>query len=289
MSESVDSMWAAFADDAAPAISPELNTIWGAYRERRDGGASPFHAALAVASRVGDTGFPCALCVTESGGNHPRAISTSLQPTERGYHLSGTKTFVTFGSLAKTLIVVARSGDKPDGRPDLTVVRIPANRRGVTLHELPPTPFVPEVLHASVSFDAVEVEGHERLPGDGYLQYVKPFRTIEDIHVVGAALGYLIGWTQRVGASRVFVAKLFGDLVTLDRLRLEPPLDPAVHVALHGVIQDMRDATAHGAFQEALTLASPEEAARWARDRDLLKVADKAREARFARAIERRE
>ena len=147
-------------------------------------------------------GLPCALCVTEANGNSPRAIATSLSPAPGGYRLDGNKTFVTFGTLAKALIVVARVGEKSDGRPDLAVVRIPAERVGVRLVELPPTPFVPEVVHASVHLDGAEVRDHERLAGDGYLEYVKPFRTVEDIHVVGATLGYLVGLARRVREHR---------------------------------------------------------------------------------------
>ena len=77
----------------------------------------------------------------------------------------------------------------------------------------------------------------EQLPGDGYLDYVKPFRTIEDIHVVGATLGYLVGLARRTRASATLIAELSADLVALDGLRDGPPLDPRVHIALHGVYQ----------------------------------------------------
>ncbi len=277
-----------------------LPGVWEAYGHERSSGLSPFTTAVLVASRVDRLGLafavaylaalehmidgvrlPCALCVTEAKGNSPRAIETSLERKGDHYELSGTKTFVTFGNLAKTLLVVARTGTKPDGRPDLAVVQIPADREGVLLQKLPETPFVPEVPHASVQFEGVWVLPNERLPGDGYLDYVKPFRTIEDIHVVGATLGYLVGLARRMRAATPLIAELTADLVALDRLREAPPLDPRVHIALHGVYQRVTRLIAGEELARLLDSAPEEERDRWERDQPLLQVASKARAARF--------
>jgi len=281
-----------------------LSEVWGAYRSERASGSTPFEAAARVAATVDRLGFafavaypaalehmvtgvelPCALCVTEAKGNSPRAIETTLERSGDHYQLTGTKTFVTFGNLAEALLVVARAGAKPDGRPNLVVVQIPATRKGVELQELPTTPFVPEVPHTSVRLDGVEVLQGERLPGDGYLNYVKPFRTIEDIHVVGATLGYLVGLARRTRASATLIAELSADLVALDRLRDGPPLDPRVHIALHGVYQHVTRLIGSEDFARVLDRAQDDERDRWERDRALLRVASKAREARFERAM----
>ena len=289
--------------DARAERKQSLTEVWEAYEGERSSGASPFTAAVAVASRVDRLGFafavgypaalehmvegvrlPCALCVTEAQGNSPRAIETTLEPKGDRYELRGTKTFVTFGNFAETLIIVARVGDKLDGRPDLAVVQIPSNRDGVVLQELPKTPFVPEVPHTSVRLDGVEVLEGERLPGDGYLDYVKPFRTIEDIHVVGATLGYLMGFARRTRASTTLIAEMSADLVALDRLRDGSPLDPRVHIALHGVYQRLKRLVGSEDFARLLDGAPDDERDRWERDRALLRVASKARKARFERA-----
>jgi hypothetical protein len=281
-----------------------LPEVWGAYRSERASGSMPFEAAVRVAATVDRLGFafavaypaalehlvtgvelPCALCVTEAKGNSPRALETTLERGGDHYELRGTKTFVTFGNLAKSLLIVARTGVKSDGRPDLAVVQIPSTRRGVELRELPTTPFVPEVPHTSVRLDGVEVLEAERLPGDGYLDYVKPFRTIEDIHVVGATLGYLVGLARRTRASATLIAELSADLVALDGLRDGPPLDPRVHIALHGVYQRVARVIGSEDFARVLECAPNEERDRWRRDRALLQVASKAREARFERAM----
>jgi alkylation response protein AidB-like acyl-CoA dehydrogenase len=198
--------------------------------------------------------------------------------------LNGAKTFVTFGNLADALLIAANVGEKADGRPDLAVVRIPADRAGVTLRSHPPTPFAPEVPHARLELDHVEVRAEERLPGDGYLHYVKPFRTIEDIHVLGAAVGYLIGVTLRVGGSAQLLADLGAALMALDRLLAAPPLDPRVHLVLHGVYERVVALIEGEDVASVWQAASEDERARWRRDRPLLAVASRARRARFERA-----
>ena len=289
--------------DAEAERKRSLPEVWEAYGRERSSGASPFTAAVVVASRVDRLGFafavgypaalehmvegvhlPCALCVTEANGNSPRAIETTLARKGDRYELSGTKTFVTFGDRAETLLVVARVGEKSDGRPDLAVVQIPASRKGVALQKLPETPFVPEIPHTSVRLEAVEVLQSERLPGDGYLDYVKPFRTIEDIHVVGATLGYVLGLARRTRASTTLIAELSADLVALDRLRDGLPLDPRVHIALHGVYQRVTRLVAGEELARLLDGAPEDERDRWERDQPLLQVASKARAARFEAA-----
>jgi hypothetical protein len=281
----------------------ELEQVWRRYQAVRETGASPSTAAVLVASRVDRLGLafaagypaalqqlspdlllPCALCVTEDEGTHPRAMKTTLERVGGRDELNGTKAFVTFGNLAKALVIAAKVGEKPDGRPDLAVVQIPADRAGVTLQVHPPTPFAPEVPHARLELRHVEVRAEERLPGDGYLQYVKPFRTVEDVHVLGAAAGYLVGVTRRAGGSTHLLADLGAALMALDRLRTEPPLDSRVHIVLHGVYQRVVDLVEGEELAAIWQAASEDERDRWRRDRPLLDVALRARRARFEHA-----
>jgi hypothetical protein len=289
-------------DEGGPSVQ-SLSEVWTAYREQRTAGATPFVAAVHVAARddrlgfafaagypaalqhmVADVGLPCALCVTEAGGNHPRAIQTTLERAGDGFVLRGSKSFVTLGDQAADLVIAARAGDKPDGLPDLAVVRIPRGRAGIELTAHPPTPFAPEVPHARLELRGVEVRPEERLPGDGYLDYVKPFRTIEDIHVLGAAIGYLIGLALRIRGPADLIAELSADLVALDAIRVGPPLDPRVHIALHGILRQTKSILESSGFARLLQSAPRDERDRWERDRMLLEVASKAREARFESA-----
>jgi len=282
-----------------------LDAVWASYQSERDGGAAPFQAAVRVAASVDRLGLafaagysaalehlipdvilPCALCVTEADGNHPRAIKARLKASDSGsgYTLDGDKTFVTFGSMAETLIVAARVGDQRDGRPQLAVVRIPADRRGVSLSELPAIPFVPEIPHARVEFNGVWVDAGEHMKGDGYLDYVKPFRTVEDIHVFATTAAYVLGVSKRSAGPAEWMSELCAAIVTLDRLGAAPPADPGVHVALHGVTRNLSRLLSTEAFAKVWEGAPPEEKARWERDRKLLQVANTARDARFRKA-----
>jgi hypothetical protein len=286
-------------------LRSSLRAVWDSYQEARASGAAPFDAAVRVASSVDRLGLafaagysaalehlipdlilPCVLCVTEADGNHPRAIKASLKASNAGsgYMLDGAKTFVTFGNMAKTLIVAARVGERSDGTPDLAVVRIPADREGISLTELPTIPFVPEIPHARVEFHEVSVDAGERMSGDGYLDYVKPFRTVEDIHVFATASAYLLGLAKRCAGPADWMSELCATIATLDRLRVAPPLDPGVHVALHGVTQNLSRLLSTDEFAKVWKGAPAEERARWERDQKLLQVANTAREARFRKA-----
>ena len=282
--QSLPELWEAYTSIRAEGCSPLVSAAHVAARADRLGQAFAVGYPAALERLVPGVGLPCAFCVTEKDGNGPRAIETILEPVEGGYRLSGHKTFVTFGTLAKSLIIVARVGKKSDGRPDLAVVRVPTQRDGIRVEELPPMPFVPEVVHARLVLHGVEVHADERLPGDGYLGYVKPFRTIEDIHVIAATIAYLVGWARRTRVNSNLRAELSADLVALDALASAEPLDPRMHLALHGRYSRVLEALAGDDFASLLAAASGDERLRWERDRVLLDVASKARKARFEAA-----
>ncbi len=85
--------------------------------------------------------------------------------------------------------------DRPLLKAGTRALRCP----GVRLLPMPATRFVPEVPHARVQLDDVHVEDDELLPGDGYDAYVKPFRSIEDMHVTLAVLAYLLREARQRG------------------------------------------------------------------------------------------
>ena len=133
--------------------------------------AAGYAAALRALVPDLPRGERAALCATEEGGGHPRAILARFD----GATVTGRKTFVTGGLDAVRLLVVAR-----DGGDVLRLVSVSARGPGVVFVPLPPTPFAPEVGHAALQLEGAPAE---LLPGDGYTDYLKPFRTIEDLHV----------------------------------------------------------------------------------------------------------
>lgn len=235
------------------------------------GGYSAAIAALDPTIAATERG---ALCATESGGGHPSAILTTLIDGK----LNGTKHFVSGGSLATVLLVVAKTGEK-DGRPELKVARIAANEPGVTVEQGAPLDFSPEVPHGAVTFKDATVDAV--LEGDGYERYLKPFRTIEDLHVFGAVLGCLVA-NGRGAFPQSQVEQLLGLLIAIVALGREDPRSPAVHLALAGVLS-----TAQALIDSLdLSVLDPDFRARLERDLPLLSIAQGVREARRVKAWE---
>jgi acyl-CoA dehydrogenase len=263
---------AVVAASAAPLLGFAFASGYRCALEALIGGGAPFEGRMP------------SLCVTERGGNHPRAIETTLTArAEGGYALTGRKRWTTMASRDRGALFVAASvGADAEGRNRLRLVRVASESPGVTVTPMAETPFIPEIPHAEVSFDGVRVREEDVLPGDGYDRYVKPFRTVEDIHVHGAALAYLAGVGRRAGWPRELGEEILAALASLRSLAEEDPSAPELHLALGGAIRIGRrivDAT-EGAW--AKTEEGPRRA--WERDRALLLVAEKARAQRLESA-----
>ncbi|MGD0527352.1 MAG: acyl-CoA dehydrogenase family protein [Polyangiaceae bacterium] len=224
-----------------------------------------------------------ALCATEEGGGHPRAIRTALTPRgdeAGGYTLTGRKSWVTLGVEAEVLLVVASLGLDAQGRNRLRVARVPSARDGVRLDPGGTTPFAPEIGHARAVFDAVAVDEGELLPGDGYTTVLKPFRTIEDAHVMAGILGWGIGVARRSAWERAWIDEAIALVVALGAIGAASPSDPGTHIALAGAI----DATKRLLDAAAWDRVEPAVRAGWERDRPLLDVASTVRAARLEAA-----
>jgi alkylation response protein AidB-like acyl-CoA dehydrogenase len=225
------------------------------------------------------------LCATEAGGAHPRAIEACLREDGARLRLRGHKRWSTMAPAAQTLLVLASRGEGAGGRKALVLAAVPRGAPGVVVSPMPPPPFAPEIPHAEVVFEDVEVPVEAVLPGDGWTRWVKPFRTVEDVHVHAALLGYATSLARRVGAGREVATKLAASLTAVCAIAALSPDAPATHLALAGAIEVSREALA--ALEPAIEAAPGEETARWARDRVLLEVAGKARAQRLERAFSR--
>ena len=232
-----------------------------------------------------------AYCVTEEKGNHPRTIESALVETdevsgdEAVRRLNGAKKFVTCADKAEILLVAASVGTGGDGRNIIKMVTVESGAEGVTLMPTMDLPFIPEIPHSGVLFENVAVSKSQILPGDGYTKYIKSFRTVEDIHVMGGVLGYLFRAASIFGWPKEVVQKLISLIFNLRALSNEDPLSPAVHLTLSSVLLTLNEFVNEiGPLWER---ADDETRRMWERDRALLKVAEKAREMRLARAWER--
>lgn len=239
--------------------------------------ASGYQAAARALLPDKPAALRIAFCATEAGGNHPRAIETRIQETPDGTVVDGQKSFVTFGPQADVLLVIGSTGIGADGRKQLRAVVVPANTPGVHIEPMPELPFVPEIPHASVRFDGAHVAA-PALPGDAYTAFLKPFRTIEDIHVHGAVLGHLAGLAHRTEGPREVLARACAGITALSPLADEDPLDPRVHLGLDAALAATRELAADiGALWPGV---DEDTRARWLRDQPLLRIAEGARRAR---------
>lgn len=281
--------WPRWREAATRAADPVALAVAGGFGADRVGWAfaSGYQAALRALVPGLEPQTIAALCVTEEGGNRPRDIATRVTPAgDGGWIVSGAKRWTTLGPQSSLLLVVGAVEGSGGPRPTLKVARIDAGTPGLQLLPMPETRFVPEVPHARVVLDGVRIAADALLPGDGYDDCVKPFRTIEDTFVAIAVLAYLLREARARGWPAAFAERCVAALVALADVAASPAGAPATHVALAGALQFVHtlyaDAGAHWA-------RAPDDAAarRWQRDAALFSVAAAAREQRAARAWER--
>ncbi len=284
-----------FLLSADPSVTPPADALDADRRHRALGFDAPIDAAAAggfVSDRLGYAflaGYQAALrallpdhagtarialCATEAGGGHPAAIRTTLR-SNGGLVLDGDKTFVTFGTAAQRLIVIATTGRAESGHSALRAVVLPADRPGIRITDRPALPFTPEIPHAELSLTAVPVEPGEVLPGDGYLRYLKPFRTVEDLHVQAALLGWLIGLARRSDWPPDWLERALAALAGIRDLAGADPSAPATHLAVAGAFATIgRLIEDAGELWDRVDRPTRD---RWLRDRRLLTVADTVR------------
>lgn len=248
--------------------------------------ASGYQAALHALFPGAPEGRIAALCVTEAEGNQPKAIRSGLRRIEGGWTLSGAKRWTTLGPDGSVFFVAARDEAASGERVALKIARVEGDAPGVTIEPMPDTRFVPEVPHARLQFQDVRLTDDALLPGDGYEDYVKPFRTVEDLHVHAAIVAYLVREARRLDWPSSWIERAAAHLFALRAIAAEDPKAPATHLALAGAL-----AAGHALTSETDAWWQAEAgdlaAERWQRDRELLGVASQARAQRTARAWER--
>ena len=228
-----------------------------------------------------------ALCVTEKGGGHPRAIESRLTMIDGtadkpSWRLNGSKQFVTCANEVEYLLVVASTGLAADGKKRLRVVLLSRNTPGLTIKPMKPLPFVPELSHGTLHFEEILIEASQLLPGDGYTRYVKPFRTIEDLHIFAAILAYLYRIATQYSWPQAQKEQLLSLLLTTRTLSLAEPSAPAVHIALGGLHTQIEHFLKHSTPYWAQTDATVRQA--WQRDKALMNIAQSTRHKRLAAA-----
>jgi hypothetical protein len=229
-----------------------------------------------------------ALCVSEEGGGHPRKIRTSLGPIKENknfspaWEINGRKQFITNAGEAGRLLIAASKGSSPDGRNRIQMIDMERDVPGITVIPMKELPFVPEISHGVLLLENVPVKEENLLPGDGYLDYIKPFRTIEDIHVSAAIIGYLFRVADQYGWPHDIQEECLLLLTGFRALSAENPKNPAVHIVLGRILN--RTARLVESIEPYWTDVEAGTRNAWIRDQKLMGIAKEAREKRLATA-----
>lgn len=215
-----------------------------------------------------------ALCVTENKSTRPADMATRIT----GLHLSGRKDFVTAAEAADWLLVAARE-EAADAPPRLALGVVRNGDPGVRIEPLPSLPLMPDIGHARLHLQDAHCE---RLAGDGWDDYVKPFRSIEDCHVLSAVSAWLHGIGEECAWAETLQLRLLALLAGCAEVARLSPRAPATHLLLAGLFAqfDSLRSELDGAFAKGPT----HWAQLWQRDQGLLSIAVTARAKRLQSA-----
>ena len=216
-----------------------------------------------------------ALCTTERRKLRPADMTTRCENGQ----LSGSKDFVTTGDAAQWLLVSAREEGAGES-PRLGLFVIESAGVGVSLVAGPDLPIVPDIAHGKLS---LEQAAGRRLPGDGWSEYVKPFRTHEDLHVLAALTAWLYGIALPEQWPRPLALRLLGVLAAAAEVARQPANEPATHLLLAALLEQF--AALQPEVDRALMESQGSWNAMWKRDRAVLGIARDAQARRLEQAI----
>ncbi len=269
-------------------VSEELSALQGGFSANSVGQAFVYGYEIAIQRLTGLNTKEqlAAFCVTENKSTHPQSINVSLSKGENGQvFLNGRKDFVTLAAGAKWLLVAAKSGLSSDGRNQIKLVKVDVSSSGVDVVVLPSLPFIPDVSHGVVTFNAVEVDGDDIFSGDGYGDFVKPFRWCEDINVFISLSGYLLKialTNQWPLESKVEIISILATLLSMQGMGADEPI---AHIIMFEQVSRLECWLDH--YDQAWASVDSSVAVGWKRDRAILKIASHARSARYKKALSR--
>jgi len=247
--------------------------------------AAGYQAAIHSLTDRAGAGEIAAVCITERGKPHPSRIGSQLTRDEENqsrWRLTGTKTFVSCADWADTLWIAASIGKDGQGRNRLRMAKVSSGSPGVALESLSPLAILPEIPHGRVRLKEVALGEEDLLPGDGYLAAMKPFRTLEDLHVTAAFLAWLFGVGRRTGWPAGTLEEMTACMVAARSLALQPSLEPHLHIVLGGLLGQV-----NRLVEEVEPLwpgADPAIRESWQRDRRVLEIAEGTRSKRLQAA-----
>ena len=215
-----------------------------------------------------------ALCVTENKSTRPADMATRIA----GLQLNGRKDFVTAAEAADWLLVAAR--EESTGEAPLLALSVVRNGDpGVRIEPLPALPLMPDIGHARLHLQDAHCE---RLAGDGWDDYVKPFRSLEDCHVLAAFCAWLYGVGEECAWPEPLQLRLLGLLASCAEVARQSPGAASSHLLLAGLFAQFD--SLRGELDSAFAAGPQPWAQLWQRDQGLLAIANSARRKRLEKA-----
>jgi hypothetical protein len=179
--------------------------------------------------------------------------------------------------------VAASEGVTHDDKNKIRMMKVDSNAPGVSITPMKIN-LVPEISHCELAFTNVTVSKSDLLSGDGYEDYIKPFRTVEDLHISAAMLGYLFRNACRYVWDREIRQRILGCIFTIRNLTLSPPGAPSVHIVTGDALRQVKELIK--VTEPLWEKVSEEKKEAWNRDKVLMNIAHKARNRRLQTAWE---
>jgi len=268
--------WYRSVCDGAPSADSFSQAVYGGRLATTPGLAflAGYQAALRALWPDAPPGLG-ALCTTERRKLRPADMATRCENGQ----LTASKDFVTAGDAAQWLLVSAREEGAGES-PRLGLFVVEPSGAGVSLVAGPDLPIVPDIAHGRLS---LEQAVGRRLPGDGWSEYVKPFRSHEDLHVLAALTAWLYGVALLEQWPRALALRLLGVLAAAAEVAQRPAHEPATHLLLAALLEQF--AALQPEVDRALADSQGSRGALWRRDRAVLGLARDAQARRLEQAL----
>lgn len=225
-----------------------------------------------------------ALLLSEGGRQRPAELQTTLHVLADGaLQLDGEKSFVTGAAAADPLLVVARYADAQP--PRAVLLQVPAGLPGIRITERGDVGLLAALPHGRAHFDAVRIDASMIVPGDGWADHARPFRTHEDIHVSAAVAAHLAVTALREGWPQALLATLLACLLRLAQCAARDARDPVTHLLLAAAEAELQQVA--GAVNGLLAGRDDAFAADWRANAVMLALAGPARAKRLEKAVAR--
>ncbi len=222
-----------------------------------------------------------ALCISEAKGNHPKSMETTLVD----HRVTGLKTYVTAGSDAEHLLVLCKTAQRLNDRPLLKMVHIPSNSEHLEISNFE-LAFMREIKHGKLALKGVNIEAGQILEGDGFSDYARPFRTLEDICVGAAYQSMLLRQSIDNQWKEEIRDQLLLNIYSLKSLLDLPPSSPETILLLAAVERSFEallpELESHLTGQTITHLQTD-----WETNKRVIFMSRKLKELRLAKARER--